>query len=111
MTEMNRLSIDKLYEEDQLVGYNLHIDNVCEVENRRFKNRITFSYENKKEAILVYTECEEGEDIESVPAYDATIIPMEMLKIVGSCMLHAEQLMESLTQTVACKTEENTSDI
>ena len=61
MTEINRISIDKLYKEDQ-------------------------------------------------PAYDSTIIPIEMLKLLGSCMLHAEQLLKDIIESNEHKTEENTSD-
>ena len=110
MTKINRISFEKLYDEDQLVGYSLYIDNVYEVEDRRFKNRISFTYEDKKDAIITYTECEEDEDIESIPAYDATIIPIEMLKILGSCMLNAEQLMKDLVEADEYQQEENTSD-
>ena len=113
MTEINRISIDKLYKEDQLVGYDLHIDNLYETEDIRLKNRITFtyvSYKDEKEAIIAYVECPEDEDIKDQPAYDVSVIPIEMLKLLGSCMLNAEQLLKDIIESNEHKTEENTSD-
>ena len=110
MTEIKRISIDKLYGKEQLIGYELHLDNGFEVEDVRLKSRITFTYQQGLDAIIAYTECLDDQNIEDQPAYDSTIIPIEMLKLLGSCMLNAEQIMESISKDEEHKTEESTSD-
>jgi len=97
--------------ENELSGYTINVDSVTQVEGKQYKCRIIFNYEMNDEALISYVECPEDEDIETAITYDAVVIPKEMLKIIGTCLFNAEQLMEDIIEADAYQPEENTSDI
>lgn len=97
--------------ENELSGYAINIDGSTEVEGEQYKCRLIFNYEINDEGLISYVECPENQDIETAIPYEAVFIPKAMLKILGTCLFNAEQLMKDIIEADAYQPEENESDI
>lgn len=111
MNNLCHVNYQKTYNfENELSGYAINIDGSTEVEGEQYKCRLIFNYEINEEGLISYVECPENQDIETAIAYEAVVLPKGMLKILGTCLFNAEQIMKDIIEADAHQPEENISD-